>query len=117
MTLFQIIVLAFIIFAFVKVFKRYQEKIISSREMFLWGLLWVIAAVLIVWPGTTSFLAAQLGIGRGVDLVIYVALILNVYLIFKLYIRIEKQEKTFTDLVRKLALNNAKSPGDEDGKK
>lgn len=106
MTLFQIIVLIFIVFVFLKIFKKYQEKVISSREMIFWGLLWLVAALLITWPGTTSFLASQLGIGRGVDLVIYVAMIANFYLIFRLYVRAERQEKNITRLVQKIALKN-----------
>lgn len=104
MTLFQIIVLVFIGLVSIKILKKYQEKVIGSREMIFWSLLWLIAALLIILPGTTSFLASQLGIGRGVDLVIYIALFLNFYLIFKLVIKVEKQEKNLTELVRKIAL-------------
>lgn len=107
MSLFQIIVLAFIFFVFLKILKKYREKIISNREMLLWSLVWLLAALLIIWPGTTSFLASQLGIGRGVDLIVYLALILNLYLIFRLYVRVEKLGKNITELVRKLAIKDA----------
>ncbi len=106
MTLFQVIVLLFIAFIVYKIFLRYREKAISSREFLFWGLLWLVAALIIVLPGTTSFLAGQLGIGRGVDLAVYVGLMLNLYLIFRLLVRVEKQEKNITDLVRSLALKD-----------
>ena len=113
MTLFQITVLVFIFFVCIRIIGRYRDKVISSRELFLWGLLWVSVALMIIWPGTTSFLASQLGIGRGVDLVIYIALILNLYLIFKLFLRQDKTDKNLTELVRQIALKNANLDKDQ----
>jgi len=44
-----------------------------------------------------------LGIGRGVDLAIYVSVICLFYLVYKLFIKIQSLERQITLLVRKLA--------------
>ena len=106
MSIFQWILLALIALVFFKIYRRFQEKIISNREMFFWSLIWVGAGLLTIWPGTTSFLASQVGVGRGVDLVVYLALILILYLIFRLMVRLEKMEKNLTKVVRQNAIND-----------
>ncbi|MBI3626733.1 DUF2304 domain-containing protein [Candidatus Uhrbacteria bacterium] len=105
MTVFQWILLALIVIVFYKIYQRYREKVISNREMLFWSVIWVVAGLLTIWPGTTSFLASTVGIGRGVDLVVYLALILILYLIFKLIVRVEKLERNLTEIVRHQAVS------------
>ncbi len=70
----------------------------------LWSLLWIAGAVLVLWPGVSSRLAAAVGVGRGVDLVVYIAILAIFYLLFRIIVRIERIEHSITDIVRKDAL-------------
>lgn len=105
MTLFQGIVLLFILFTLYKLFSKYREKAITPRELILWFCIWGVAGLVTIAPSTTSLLATQLGIGRGVDLAVYLALFALFYLFFKMLVRIEKIEQNLTEIIRILALS------------
>lgn len=57
-------------------------------------------------PQTTDVIASKLGVGRGVDVVIYVSLMVLFYVVFRLFIKIEEVEREITTLVRKLAIDD-----------
>jgi hypothetical protein len=59
-------------------------------------------------PNFLTKLANFLGIGRGADLVFYLGLLALFFLIFHLYVRLEKIEKNITKIVQADALDNDK---------
>ena len=61
--------------------------------------------VLVFLPNTTQILADILGVGRGADLVVYLAIMALFYLQFKLFVKIESVEQEISTLVRKIALD------------
>ena len=58
-----------------------------------------------LWPGSTQFLADRIGIGRGVDLVIYIAIVTLFYLVFRLHMKVELINRQITKVVREKALS------------
>jgi hypothetical protein len=100
----QIVLSFFILSAFVLTILKYRRGKIKLLELIFWSLLWLAAVVLIVLPDTMSFLADMLGIGRGVDAVIYLSVILSFYMIFRLYEKMDQIEREITEIVRHLAL-------------
>ncbi|MBI4215209.1 MAG: DUF2304 domain-containing protein [Parcubacteria group bacterium] len=106
MTLFQWFALFIILLVLIKILTKYRHKELPLQWLLFWLLLWGAAIVLIVLPETSSFLARYFGIGRGVDLIIYGALGLIFYILFRLVIRIEKMERNITEIVRYIALTN-----------
>lgn len=85
---------------------------VARRRDKVWsGLFWIVAwcAVIVVFwqPEVASYLAARAGIGRGADLVIYSAILVVAYLLYRFYIRIERMERNITTLTRELALRNS----------
>ena len=62
-----------------------------------------------LYPNDTNYLANYTGIGRGLDFVLILGILLSFYLIFKMYNKIENIEEELTDLVRELAIQNKKS--------
>lgn len=100
----QIIVSVFVIFVVFRLFRKYRDNTLTISEFITWLFIW--AALLIgFWlPETASYLAAIFGIGRGVDLAIYSAIIIIFYLIFRLYLKHDRQQKEITKLTRYLAL-------------
>ena len=69
-------------------------------EFLMWLALWLAGGVVIWWPDITMVIANNLGIGRGVDLIFYVSIIILFYLIFRIYLKIEKMERNITKIVR-----------------
>jgi len=103
--LIQIILLIFIIYAVLKVALRYRDKVISLQEFLVWTLFWFMVAFVVILPETTSLVASFVGVGRGVDLVIYVSILILFYLAFRILVRVDKIEKDVTKIVRKIALD------------
>lgn len=101
MSLFQILILLFALFAISRVLLRFKDKSISSREFLFWVIIWAGIAIINLLPGLTSFFTKLLGVGRGVDLLIYVSIILLFYLMFKMYVRIDKIDNNITELIRR----------------
>lgn len=101
----QIIITLFVVIVVFRLTKKYKESILKTSEFIGWLIIWVIVVVVFWLPQTTSYLAALLGIGRGVDLAVYLSVILLFYLIFRLYLKIDRQQKDITKIVRHLALD------------
>ncbi len=99
---------AFSLFALSRVFLRMRKSEISKGEFAFWSLLWIVIIIISVIPRTTNFLAQIVGIGRGADLALVIAVILLFYLNFRLYVKISNTEQEITRLVRELALGRKK---------
>ena len=86
------------------VFRIYQKKKISFYDLVLWEIFWIFVGILVIAPALMSDIAKVFGIGRGVDAIIYVALFLLFYLVFKLSVKIEKVDQNVTQVVKEIAL-------------
>ena len=117
MLLAQIIFSFFALFALSRTVIRFKKKEIPLGWFLFWVVFWVMVVVVVVLPWTTTLLADWIGIGRGVDLVIYFSTIVLFYLIFRLFVRIEKMEKNITKIVEKNAIREfEKKSSDSDSK-
>jgi len=105
--LIQIILILFIIFAVIKVALRYKDKVISLQEFVIWTIFWFLVGFVIIIPESTAYVASLVGVGRGVDLVIYVSILLLFYAGFRILVRLDKIEKNITQIVRREALNQS----------
>lgn len=113
MLMIQIIFIVFFLFAIYKVVARYRAQELTFKEAVLWVVFWIGAGVIVITPNSTFYFAHLFGITRGADLVVYSALALIFFIIFKLMIRIEKLQRDITLLTRKKTLDEVKSPKQE----
>ena len=107
-TIAQIVIIAFALFAWSRAVLRFRDRAISVRELVLWSVLWAAAIFVMLLPGTTDLVASLLGATRGADVVVYVSIALLFYLAFRLYVKLEQMEREITALVRELALSRRK---------
>ncbi|MGO9114441.1 MAG: DUF2304 family protein [Thermoguttaceae bacterium] len=70
-------------------------------------LIWSSAAIAIALPDLTSLVAKAVGINRGADLVLYLAILGGLSVCFSFYQRSRRLENLITELVRCEALRNA----------
>lgn len=96
----QFILVILIILAVLRLLYQLKNKNIGFNQFFTWLIIWLVAIVIISQPKITTYLATIVGIGRGVDLAIYVSIIVIFYLMFRLLLRLEKIEKDITKIVR-----------------
>ena len=68
-------------------------------------------AVLRVVPEHSTQLAELVGIGRGVDLILYIWVCLSLIVVPNLHLKLRTQMELITVLARKLALADAQAPG------
>lgn len=109
LTTIQIFLLAFVLFAFSRVLFRHRDKVISTRITIFWSIIWLAAIVGILLPKTTTSLAQVFGVGRGVDVIVYISLTLLFYLVFRIYVMIEDLKQEITRLTREIALSGSSS--------
>ncbi|MBU0535896.1 MAG: DUF2304 family protein [Nanoarchaeota archaeon] len=104
-SIFQMIVLVFLIFVFTRVVFRFKDRQISILELLFWSALWISAGVLLFMPQITNPIARILNIGRGIDVAVYLGIILLFYLVFRLYVKIDTINQDLTKIVREIAVN------------
>ncbi len=102
----KIFLLIIIILIISRIASKYLKKELTVKEFVLWVLFWIGAGFIVIWPDTSSYLAMLLGVGRGADLVIYLSLVLVFYLLFRIFVRIEKIERDITKIISHIALKD-----------
>lgn len=108
-TTIQLLLLFFILFAITRVILRLREKILSPQAAFFWLILWLGAASVILLPTTATKIAQIFGVGRGVDVILYISLALLFYLVFRGFVMIEDLRHELTTVIRLIALQNSKN--------
>lgn len=109
MEVIQIILIIFALFALSRAFLRFKDNKLTKYEFLFWAVIWVAVIIVGIIPNITIILSNKFGIGRGIDLVIYISIIALFYLIFRLYVKLESMEKEITTVVRRVALNPKKN--------
>ncbi len=97
----------------VRVGVRFRKKDITLKEALFWSLLWLGVALVVLYPKLTDRLASAIGLqsAKGIDLVVYLAVALVFYLVFRLFVRLEKMERIITKVVRAAALKDNDKSG------
>ena len=85
-------------------FERFHNKKISIQTLLLWVILWILLIIFAITPDSTAFLAKLFGIGRGLDLIMIFGIIGAYYLLFRLYLKLEKIDQNITELVQNIAM-------------
>lgn len=106
----KIIVSAFVLFAISRVWLRHRDAAIGILATGLWSLLWIGIGAFVWWPRVSDYIAHRIGIGRGVDALVYVSIVGLFYSMFRLYVKMEFMEHELTSLVRALALKKRPRP-------
>jgi len=101
----QIISLIIIGFFIVRLFwqKKYRE--INATEFSFWLIFWILAALAIVFLRQIDIFVRRLGFAAsGIDVLLYIAVVMLFYFIFRLRIRLAKMENDITKIVREIAV-------------
>ncbi len=106
MSLIQILAIFFVLFALWRVTLKFKKRELKLIEFLIWLIFWLAVGLAFITPESLTKLANLLGIGRGADLVLYVAVVVVFYLIFRIFVRLEKMERNITKVVRKNTLED-----------
>lgn len=81
----------------------------SLIKILFWLFFWAGALVLIWLPqGTIDNIGQFFGVEKGLDLVVYISIIILFYIVLRIYNKVDKLQKDITKLVREIAKTNAK---------
>jgi hypothetical protein len=84
--------------------RRLRQGVLTRVAALAWGALWVGGIAVVLHPDVTTRFARWVGVGRGVDAVLYLSVAFLLYLAFRIFLRLEKLERDLTTLVRAQAL-------------
>jgi small membrane protein len=102
----RIILVAFVLIALQGVLSRFRRREIGVRLLSFWLLLWVAVGLAVVFPGATTVVATKLGVGRGLDLLLVLAVVALFYSQFKILARLDRLEQNLTIIVREIAIRS-----------
>jgi hypothetical protein len=108
MNLIQILILLFIAYVIYRLIVKMNKRELTWQIFGLWLFFWLVVAAFVILPQTTQILADWLGVGRGVDVIIYIAILVLFYIVFRIFVRIEKIERDITYLIKDISLDNVK---------
>lgn len=101
-----LVLLAVLCWAYFRFFRS------RSRDRLVVLAAFVASATFVLAPSWTSILANMVGVGRGVDLVIYLAIVLLGYICLMLYSQLRQVRAQVTILARDGAIRSAHRPQD-----
>jgi hypothetical protein len=104
----SVLVLAFIVIAIYVGSHR-----LSGLQVVSVALFFVAGVAIIVFPTFAGILAARLGVGRGVDLILYFSVVGGLFVAANFYFRIKTQEDVIVTLAREIALMAPREPAAE----
>lgn len=108
MIAFQIIFAPVCLWLALRVLGQVRGGRLPPRQGIFWGGVWLCAATAVLLPQSASLLASWLGIGRGSDLVTYIAILGGLAACLFFYNLHRHVENTLTELVRREAIRSAR---------
>ncbi|MAG28786.1 hypothetical protein CL632_01400 [bacterium] len=104
----QIITTIVVLFLITRVGTRLKRKEITFKEAVSWGVVWFAVGIVVLYPQIADKVAQLVGLktATGIDLVVYIAVGLAFYLIFRLFVHIERIERDITKVIRHIALKD-----------
>ena len=103
----QIIALILIAIFIWRLFSQKNKKKIKKNEFILWLIFWTLGALAIIFIHNIDSLVRSFGFsGTGISFLIYFAVLILFYLIFRLRLNLAKLEENITELTRKIALDD-----------
>lgn len=104
----QVIILLFAIFALSRAFLRLKDRQMALTAFLFWTGIWSLLIIVALSPSILTSIANTIGVANGTNLLVISAVMLLFYLIFRIYIRLEKTEKELSALVTELSIREAK---------
>jgi len=108
MTIIQLFAFLFLSFAVSRAVLRAKDRSIGLGELFFWLAIWGGLFFVVFFPSITSHIARFVGIGRGIDVIVYTSIGLLFYMIFRMYVKIEELEMQLTKIVRDISIRRRK---------
>jgi len=104
MSLYQIITSAFAVLMLANVVSNFLRHDKSWRELAVWFVVWGSVIVVSIYPKIVNLFAQLTGFESGVNALVFFALVLVFYSLFRLVLKFESMENRIVDIARVIAL-------------
>lgn len=106
--IFKFTLIFFALFALVKTYRQFKQERVSAYWVSIWSGFWFVVMLVAFLPQTTDLIARSVGVERGADLIVYIAVVVLSYAVYRLMVGQERMRSEITGLVRELAILEAK---------
>ncbi len=108
--IFQIALVVFAVYAVFKTWKDYTARKVSKYWLVAVSFFWLVVAGVAITPQTTDIIAAEVGVGRGADLLVYIGIVVLFYIVHRLLLKQQQVSEEITELVRQIAIHRVDKP-------
>lgn len=109
LSLLETLVTFFAIFAISRSWLRLKKGNESVLEFIFWSFVWMGVVFIMFFRDLVDIIALKyFDVGRGIDLIVYVSIVVLFYLVFRVYSKAEILEQDITKLTRTIAIEESK---------
>ena len=112
---FQIGIVAFAMLVVLRTYGQYKKEVVSRYWLLAFSSLWAIVVFAALVPKATDVVAQAVGVERGADMLVYIAVLVLLYAVYRLFVRTQRMHEEITELVRQIALASPKVPVKKEG--
>jgi len=98
----------FALFAISRNYNQYKRERVSFYWLISWTIFWFVVIAVALAPQSTDIIAEFVGVEKGADLIVYTAVTLLSYALYRVLVRQEQLQRELTGLVRQIAILEAK---------
>lgn len=109
-----IFLLAVVVLLFFFTRRRHSVRMQAGKRIAFFGFI-AFSVYAVIRPDDLTWVANQVGVGRGADLLLYLLAIAFIFLAFNTYLRFRGIDQRFTDLARAIAIREAEIVNRERG--
>ncbi len=102
----EILFTVIVVYLLYRTILNYRSGVFTRQSTFVWVILWLTMLVVIFKSELLTYIAHLVGIGRGVDLAIYLSIIFLFYIVSRLLVSIYEINRKITHIVRQKALED-----------
>lgn len=113
--LFQIGVVCFAVLVILRTYGQYKKEVVSRYWLVAFSALWILVAIATLVPRATDTVAQWAGVERGADMLVYAAVLVLLYAVYRLLVRTQRMHEEITELVRQIALAHPSVPVKKNG--
>jgi hypothetical protein len=107
----QILSVLFGALAISKSYVDFRSRRESLPMFLLWSAIWFLVVLIALFPATVTELLTAGGGQAGIGTLLGMAIIVLLFLLYRVNVKIERLEQKFTTLVQELALREPPGPG------
>lgn len=106
--IFKIFLIVVALLAMLKTYRQYRRKEQSLYWFIISSIFWALVILVAFLPQWADVVARTVGVERGADLLVYIAVVILSYGLYRTIVQQERTRREITELTRQIALKDAR---------